>query len=159
MLTPVRVVADTVGFSSQLIGIEKDTMRIDILARNSLPVSQFDIPISWSSEAFNLDYLSISTSGHRTDYFNIAEAANVDSLNNRIALRLVSSTDRSLPDLPPDTGALVSIYFAVTGDPTGNTLTLTTQPYNIYQLSYTTDFGVYSPATLPSSNSPPCQYK
>ncbi len=150
MLDSVVVVADTLGINTEPIGLGDDTVRIDIWALNSLPTSKFEIPFSWSGP-FDLEFVSVSTAGLRTDYFEIAEAISVDPFNNRVTLNLVSSSDNSQPYLAPDSGVIASLYFTYTGDPTGASLTLTTQAYGIYQLSYSTDFGVYSPAALPGS--------
>ncbi len=150
MTEKITVVADTVGFVAPLIMLGQDTIRIDILARNSLPVKQFLIPINWSG-VYDMRFVSISTAGLRTAYFDVAEALSVDPFNKQMAINLVSSFDGSSPYLAPDTGAIASLYFTALGDPTGNTLTLTAQPYSIYQRSYTTDLGVYTPAELPGT--------
>jgi PKD repeat protein len=150
MTQPIIVVADTVELASPLIGLGEDTVRIDIMARNSLPVRQFEVPLSWSGN-FDLDFISVSTAGHRSSYFETAEAVSVDPINNRVAINLVTSSDGSAPFLAPGSGPIATIYFTVSGDPSGNTLQLTMQPYSIYELTYATDFGVYTPTAIPGS--------
>ncbi len=150
MTEPIIVVADTVEFASPLIGLGEDTVRVDILANNSLPVRQFEIPLTWSGP-FDLDFVSVSTAGHRSSYFETAEAVSVDPFNDRLAISLVTSADGSAPYLAPGSGPIATIYFTVSGDPSGNTLQLALQPYSIYELSYATDFGVYTPTALPGA--------
>jgi PKD repeat protein len=147
MLDSVVVVADTLGFSAQSIALGQDTVRVDIWARNSLPTRQFEIPLNWTGP-FDLSFDSISTAGLRTDYFEVAEAVASEPQNSRLTINLMASLDTTQPPLTPDTGIIASLYFSVSGNVTGNTLTLTTQAYGAYQLSYTTDIGAYSPVSL-----------
>ena len=150
MIDPVVVVADTVGFSAPQIGLGEDTAKVNIIARNSLPVAQFVIPFTWSGP-LDLNFVSISTAGHRTSAFEIAEALSVDPFNKRMAVRLLASSDGSAPGLAPDTGVIATLHFTVGSDPSGDTAFFTTQPYSIYNLTYSTDFGVFIPAATSGS--------
>ena len=86
-------------------------IRIDISAKNLLQLREITIPINWSGDV-DLEFESISTLGHRTEYFEVVEISVKDYNNNRAAFQLQPSLDDSQPDLPPGNGTILSVYFS-----------------------------------------------
>ncbi|MFQ5608065.1 MAG: PKD domain-containing protein [Candidatus Zixiibacteriota bacterium] len=142
---PVVVAADTlVAPIVQLDG--NGQARVDIYARNTLPIRQMQVAFSWSGP-FNMLLSSWSTDGLRTDYFATQTMVSIDPFNRRAAINLLSSVDGSLPLLAPDTGAVLSLFFEAletSGGP--NAVTVGAIPGSA--LYFSTVFGDFEPSSL-----------
>lgn len=120
--------------------------RVDIYARNTLPVRQMQIAFSWSGP-FNLQFTEWSTDGLRTGYFDIQTLVSIDPFNDRAAVNLLSSLDGSSPFLAPDTGAVLSLFFEgseFNGGP--NVIAIGAIPGSA--LYFSTDMGDFSPSSV-----------
>lgn len=107
----IITLADTMIADSNY-GAPGETVEIVISAYNSVPVRQIKIPVEYPGD-LSLSYDSISTVGCRTEYFETQQLVNFDPSNKRFAIKLVSSTSGSSPDLPPGQGDIVKVYMKV----------------------------------------------
>lgn len=144
----------------ELVWAHKDTMkvgtvtvtpgisqRIDIYARNFLPIQELVLPISWDGPA-TVTFDSVSTVGLRTNYMEVQEYSHYDDYSKRITYRLAVSPNGNQAALAPGTGPVLSVYLkAAPGTMVDNPVTL---------INYSTAFQNYAPrfSVLPGSYLP-----
>ncbi|HSG99550.1 MAG TPA: PKD domain-containing protein [candidate division Zixibacteria bacterium] len=146
-LTPIVAVADTlVGDSVELAGGAVKA-RVDVYVRNTVPVKQMQIPFAWSGD-IDMTLDSFSTAGLRTDYFADNSVVGFNPFGKQVALRLVSSADGSLPQLAPDTGAVVSLHFTLNGVAPSAVSSIAFSGWGSFSLYFSTDFGDYTPTLV-----------
>lgn len=148
-LTPIIVVADTLDIG-EAVSESGEAVQIQIYMRNSVAISQMVIPFSWTGD-FDLSVNSISTTGLRTEYFEIAQLSGYDPFNNRAAIWMVSSTDNSFPALAPDTGAVVTLNLTPSSPATGEVTDLTIGSWGPFSLYATSSYGSYQPTAQAGS--------
>ncbi|MCM2272766.1 MAG: PKD domain-containing protein [candidate division Zixibacteria bacterium] len=110
--------------------------RIDIYARNHLPLQEIMLPISWDGPV-PITFDSVTTTGLRTNYLSVQEYAHYDDYSKRITYRLAVNPNGSQAELAPGTGPVLSAYFTM---PPG---TSTDCPISL--VSYSNIFNTFSP--------------
>ena len=81
-LVPVVAVADTLVGGNTEAPNGSSSVRVDIYARNTVPVRQIQLPFSWSGD-LALSFDSLSTSGLRTEYFQIQSLSGINPFTNQ----------------------------------------------------------------------------
>ena len=145
----IGVYADTV-IGSSVSGSAGKSVAINIYARNYLPVTEIDLPLTWSGSAgLNLD--SVSTAGLRTAYMGISNWINLDPT---FLMRGVYSLaiNPSQPALPPGNGPILKLYFTVSTTPTGASNPISLSSFvngtTNYVVAFTSTAGAYDPVYL-----------
>ncbi len=95
-------------------GLPGSIVEVVVHARNMLPLSQIKVPVLYGGD-LNLTYQSFSTTGCRTDYFDIKQRIQYVPASKKMTIRLLASTTGSGPDLEPGTGPVLKLYFEVSG--------------------------------------------
>lgn len=140
------ILADTVvALDAQAIA--GADVKIDIWAKWSLDINQFEVPFQWSGP-YNMTIDSVSTVGLATEYFEIQQFTAYDAFNRRAAYSLVASNGISSPDLPAGEGVIMSLYFSVPGGATGDSNLVTFTPFNGKEAKFAHQCIEYSPDTL-----------
>jgi len=117
--------------------------RVDISVDNSFPVTSFTIPINWAGP-YGLLFDSVSTSGIRTEYFQITLVGS-DIPNSRGVWRF--SVPVGQPSLPPGGGPVASIHFRVPATASGDSNPIKIDLVGFTVPSITTDcFGFDAPS-------------
>ncbi len=142
----IAAVADTIDGDSST-GAPGSSVRVDIYARNTIPTRQILIPFSWAGP-LGLYFDSLTTTGLRTDYFESKNLIHFDPFGGNATLSLTASTGSSNPDLPSDTGAVVSLYFSIPSDVSSGTNPIAVGPYETYVPQYVTSRATYSPVAV-----------
>ncbi|MCH9032621.1 MAG: PKD domain-containing protein, partial [candidate division Zixibacteria bacterium] len=122
----IVALADTV-VAPEVEGGSGSFARADIYVRNTLPLRRIIIPIEWSGP-LGLFPDSVVTTGLRTEYFEIHGWINFNPFTNQGVYELVSSISGTSPDLPADTGAVMSVYFSIPGGASGGPNNITILP-------------------------------
>jgi subtilisin family serine protease len=120
--------------------------RIDVYARNYLPITNLEIPFQWAGD-LDLSYETFSTAGLRTQLFPSQNRVSFDSRNKRATISLNTTSAAVVPELTPGTGPVLSLYFRVPADaPAGyNPITLTA--YGSYNPEFVSGGYSYGPTT------------
>jgi len=119
-------------------------VRVDVSIVNDFPIREATIPFGWGGD-LNLIFDSVSTSGLRTDYFEVGQWIVFDPANERCAYRIRASSDDSAPDLDPGSGPILSIYFTVPASASGMPNPIELTGIDIVPPQITTDCFSYSP--------------
>ncbi|MEW5995551.1 MAG: PKD domain-containing protein, partial [Candidatus Zixiibacteriota bacterium] len=88
------------------------SVEVAIYARNTVPMRTFKIPVLFDG-TLDLSYDSFSTAGCRTDYFENQSYLHYDVANNKVTIKLESSSTGTSPDLAPGTGPILKLYFTI----------------------------------------------
>ena len=112
------ILADTLA-GDTVVGEPGTQIRVDVNAHNTIPIRKFTVPFTWTGP-LNMSFDSASTSGLRTEYFEIQSLAGFDPFNSRAAYSMTSTTGTNVPDLAPGDGPILSLYFTIpSGAPSG----------------------------------------
>ena len=136
----IYVYADTV-IGQRVAGNVGSQVRLDVYAHNYLPLSYIQIPFSWGGP-LGLAYDSASTVGLRSDYLPYKQLKNLDPFNQRAVFALKSLES---PELPPDTGAIVSLYFTIPADAPNDSNTILIDTWGSNPVEFITAAGMYTP--------------
>ncbi|MDH3891670.1 MAG: PKD domain-containing protein [candidate division Zixibacteria bacterium] len=115
--------------------------RVDIYATNTLPTSEIVLPFSWAGP-LEVQFDSASTYGLRSTAFDSRGMINLSPANKRGVYRFRSTEGYQLP---PDSGAIVSLYFTCPNGVTGDTNPVTITSYGGYAALFTTSRGSVTP--------------
>ncbi len=123
----VTLLADTMTASeSKAVGGEE--VEVTIYARNTIPVSKFNIPVEYSG-SLALTFDSSSRVGCRTEYFDNDYYADNDAINRELTV-VVRNTLTSTPDLNPGYGPILKLYFSPPATiPAGRSTTISLDGY------------------------------
>ena len=146
----VAVYADTMALSNEVI-VSGEPLRIDVYARNYLPLTEFTLPFTWA-EVDGVAYDSFSTAGLRTDYILDQSQPNYDGAHRRAIIRLKTKDQAALA---PDTGAIISLFFTVSGSP-ADSASLTFTAYGGYAPEFVTYAGEYTPELIDANITSNC---
>ena len=149
--------ADTV---TAMISVHADTLeaphvtiegnvpnRIDIVARNFLPLKELVIPFNWDGP-LELAFDSFSTVGLRTEQFGIQTVTGFDGGNDRASISLSAS---GAPPLALGFGPVLSLYFS-TDQPTSNESNpIRLVGYGSHQPRFLSEAVDYEPAVVDGS--------
>lgn len=111
----ITALADSL-LSINAMGDPGDTVEVIINARNTVPLQSLRIPVEYAG-TLNLDYVTFSTAGCRTDYFDQRKQISFDPYNKRMTFSLLN-TNTATPDLIPGYGPILKIYFVIPGSAT-----------------------------------------
>lgn len=89
--------------------IQSVSTPVHIYARNYLPLAGLKIPYSWEGP-WDITFDSATTVGLRTEYMPTNQEINYDLNNKRGCYYLLAGNE---PMLPPDTGAVLTLYVTV----------------------------------------------
>jgi choice-of-anchor B domain-containing protein len=107
---------------------EDNLVEVTIYATNSHPIRKFQIPLNWVGPS-NMDFVSTSRVGTRTDYFQSETYPANDLPGKRLVVSLTSSTNNTAPDLPAGSGPILKVTFSVPSGTTGTTNPVTFAPF------------------------------
>ncbi len=139
----IAVYADTL-IAPQESGVVGNQVRVDIYANNRLPLKQIVIPFSYAGP-LDLHFDSASTVGLRTEYVDNFGAVASDPNNKRAAYNLLVSASGNQPDIAPDTGAVMSLYFTIPFGAPDTVNPIEFISFNGYSPTFTADAGIYLP--------------
>ena len=125
-------VASTVGVST----------RFDVYAVNSLPLAELWVPFTWAGP-LDMDYDSATTTGLRTAYLPEQQLASFSPANERAAFKFRSNG--SLDELPPDTGAVLSLWFTCQSSVGGDSSPIALTSYSNYTPKFVARRAVVAP--------------
>lgn len=122
-------------------------VRIDIYARNYLPLSEMTIPMVWGG-AMGLSFDSSSTVGLRTNGFDVGWPHVDPYTYGRGTFRAAAWPGQ--PQIPAGNGPVVSLYFHVPDFPPASENPIMIESYddgmNIHNPQFVSSTGVYTPA-------------
>jgi len=107
----IAAYADTMR-TVDVTGAVGEPVRVDVNVHNYLDIDEIILPFNWGEGPLEVQYDSSSTTGLRTDYFDIKSQLNYDVFGKRATLYLSSG---SQPYLEPGNAPVVSIWFTVNG--------------------------------------------
>ncbi len=119
-----------------------EQVRVDLSLANGFDLAGIRIPIQWSSEN-DMDLDSISTSGLRTEFFEVA-VVSIENANRRATLVLQSTVSGQPPYLPTGSGAVASLHFTA-DSPGADSTTVQVLPYGPYTADCYSAYGAYTP--------------
>ncbi len=151
------VLADTV-IAMDAQSLPGDQVRIDIWAKFTLPINDFEIPFNWDGP-YGITYDSVSTVGLMTEYFEVQQFTAFDAWNKRAAYLVRASNSDTSPPLLEGEGVIMSIYFTIPGGASGASHPITFTPVNGKESTFRTNCIDYTPDTLSgviTLGNPPC---
>jgi len=146
----VIALADSITTKDSIQGNTGATIEVVIKNRNTLPLGSIQIPIEYNGD-LDLDFVSYSTAGCRTDYFTSQQIIHSDTFVKRLTIKLTTSALGTLPDLPPGEGDIIKLYFSIPASgQIDETSTISFDGYNSYLPSF---FGRYLDYDIKSTTS------
>jgi PKD repeat protein len=136
-------VADATGTSGR-------SVRVDIYARNYIPVRWMQIPFCWDG-ALGLRLTEVSTEGLRTDSLGIKSFTHYNGAACQATYTMMASPGSNAAVVEPGDGPVLSLHFDIPDGMTG------TQPISIagyatstqtYLPLFGTEFGEYNPTSF-----------
>lgn len=122
----------------------RQKIRVDVYARNALPLKEMKIPFTWGGP-FALTLDSVSTSGLRTNGMETKQYISYDPNNRRACYFLRSSASNGPARLAPGSGPVLSIFLTAPGLLYGGPHVLNFDGYLTYVPTFTADAGSYAP--------------
>gem|GEM_PF-1183554 len=142
----ISAYADTMTIAS--VGTNADTqVRVDVSARNYLPLKEITLPISWAGD-LDLQYDSFSTAGLRTDGIVDARLANYDFFGKRFILELNVRTVLGNESIDPGDSPIISLWFTVPSAAPGTSNPIVLTSYAGRSPTFVTYAGEYLPETV-----------
>ncbi len=146
----IGVYADTVIGASVTGGAGK-SVEVDLYARNYLPITEIDLPLTWAGTAgLNLD--SVSTTGLRTAYLGVSQWLNLDPTFLMRGVYSLATTPNQTA-LAPGSGPILRLYFTVSSTPTGPSNPISLSSFvngtTNYAVTFKSTSGAYTPAFTP----------
>ncbi len=123
-------------------------VRVDVYARNFLPIEMIEIPFSWDG-TLDITYDSFSTAGLRTSYFSSQSLISLVLSQKRATLLLRTSGSVSQPSLEPGSGPVISLYFTVPYGPTTGSNPISLESYGSYSPQFKSGGYSYNPSAFP----------
>ncbi len=145
----IWVYADTMVVG-EVEGSPLDQVRVDIYANNHIPLKILTIPVSWDGD-LDLDFDSLSVVGLRTEYVDLVKISHIDDWVKRGTFQVISSVSSGAPDLAPDTGAVLSLYFTIESTAGQGTNPIEIISYDNRTPTFTVTPGVFSPELVAGS--------
>jgi len=145
----ISVHADTLSIP-HLEAVAGSKVRLDVYARNFLPLEEITVPFSWDG-SLDITYDSFSTVGLRTEYLPMQVLVSYAPTMDRAALTLRSAVTPSEPRLAPGHGPVVSLYFSVPFQFWPGTNPVRLVSYAAYQPSFRSGSYAYVPALFSGS--------
>lgn len=133
-----------------------DTVEVIVRGRNITPLRIIEIPIEYPGD-LPLTFIGFSTTGCRTDYFEVKSLSNQDPVGRRLTIRLTSSNSGTSPALTPGEGLLVKARFVI--EPTATvdqSATVILDGYLSYLPRFTTTSFAYNPLTVATATISVC---
>ncbi len=118
---------------------------VPIYLNNTTLVKDIQYVFSYGN-TFDVTYDSFSVAGTRTDYFENITVNASDPFNKRISIFMQSNTSVGSNYLPPDTGAILNLFFTVGNNGSNGTMILDTTSFNGKSSRITSIYGEYFPA-------------
>ncbi|MEW5794742.1 MAG: S8 family serine peptidase [Candidatus Zixiibacteriota bacterium] len=125
-------------------------VRMDVYARNFLPVNQIEVPFSWDGP-LGMSFDSFSTAGLRTSYFPTQSIISIALAQKRATISLRTPNTEQEPALAPGSGPVVSLWFRVPLQFGTATNPVTFVTYGSYAPSFRADTYEYVTATTSGS--------
>lgn len=122
-----------------------ESVRFDIYARNTQPLDRIRMPFDWSGE-LNLSLDSVSTAGLRTAPVTSQRFVHFDPLNKRATYEIDPGPGNPLP---PDTGAVLSLYFTNPSGQHGQITPVSILSYDGYEPLFSCARGAVVPILRP----------
>jgi len=145
----ISVHADTLSIP-HLEATAGSKVRLDVYARNFLPLREITVPFSWDG-SLDIMYDSFSTAGLRTEYLSTQALVSYAPSMGRAALTLRSAVTPTEPQLAPGHGPVVSLYFSVPFQSWAGTNPIRLISYAGYQPSFRSGSYAYVPALFSGS--------
>lgn len=131
-------------------GQPNDQVKVDIYLNNYIPLKILTIPISWAGD-LDLELDTFSVTGLRTEYVDQVKKIHSDSWVKRATFQIVTSVGSYTPDLAPDTGSVLSLYFTIPSGATGGPNPVQIISYSSYAPLITVAPGFFTPETVAGS--------
>ena len=139
----ISAYADTIRAGTVQIDPANDVVRVDVTARNNLPLKTLRIPFSWAG-ALHLDFDSFSVAGTRAQHFEESVTRSYDPARFRATVELSAGTAAPLAS---GSGSVVSLYFNMPTSVSGaNPISFIT--YAAYSPEFVAFAGAYPPALV-----------
>ncbi len=105
----IVVPADTVYFP-KVNFTEGETIKIPIYLKNTHPLKNFVLPISYNGP-MKLDYINYDTDSCRSDYFELIQMVSFNPVDQKMAFSFTPNITGNSHDLEPGYGRLINLYF------------------------------------------------
>lgn len=133
--------ADTLSMNNQFVE-PGQVIEIPIIASNSVPISQIDLPLVLSGDLpLRLD--SFTTNGCRTSYFESVSLKHYNPAGGQMTFKLIAGTQ---PDLEEGNGEVLKLYFHLDASAQfGQSTLVSFEAYNIYEPLFYSTFLNFEP--------------
>ncbi len=145
----IWVYADTMVVT-EAEGQPSNQVKVDIFVNNHIPLKILTIPLTWNGD-LDLDLDSFSVVGLRTEYVDLVQQVHSDGWLKRGTFQIISSVGSSTPDIAPDTGSVLSLYFRISPEATEGTNPVEIISYGSYQPIFTVTPGTFIPELVAGS--------
>jgi len=138
----VVALADTLD-GLDTTGAAGGDVRVDVYARNTLPVYQVKIPVEWSGP-LNLSLDSASVAGLRSSQL-VVDQTSINPINNQAVYTLTAPNTGTGSYLQPGTGPIASFYFSIPGGASPAPNTVSFDGFLAEQPIFVTDLITFNP--------------
>ena len=138
----VVALADTLD-GLDTTGAAGGEVRVDVYARNTLPVYQVKIPVEWSGP-LSLSLDSASVLGLRSSHL-VADQTSINPINDQAVYTLTAPNTGTGSYLQPGTGPIVSFYFSIAGGASPAPNTVSFSGFFAEQPMFVTDLITFTP--------------
>jgi len=145
----IWVYADTMVVT-EVEGQPGDQAKVDIYVNNHVPLKILTIPVSWNGD-YDMDLDSFSVVGLRTEYADQVKQVHSDSWLKRGTFQILTSVGTYTPDLAPDTGSVLSLYFSIPPSASGDPNPVEIISYSSYQPLFSLTPGIFTPEIVAGS--------
>lgn len=121
--------------------------RIDVYARNYLPLQSLMVPFTWNGP-YNVQYDSVSTVGLRTESISNQQLVSFDPGGRRAAYSMTPSAGDYLL---PGSGPVLSLWLTVISGDVSDTNAVVVTSYASYSPKFTVTPGEYNPVIVAGS--------
>ncbi len=133
--------ADTL-YMPELVAAPGDTVKVPINLKNSHPIHNFILPISYAGD-LTLAYLGYDLDSCRTDYFDDVSLVGINPTYKKLVYSFTAGLSGINSPLLPDSGRIINLYFLYQAGSGFSTLDTTTQ--SSFSTRFNADYMTYKP--------------
>ncbi|MBU0985061.1 MAG: hypothetical protein KKA42_14400, partial [candidate division Zixibacteria bacterium] len=150
----VSAYADTMTVAT-VDGEAGQQVRVDIVARNYLPLKEITLPFGWSGP-LDMQYDSFSTAGLRTAEVPDQRVLNYDIFGKRATVYLDACPAGATPYIAPDNAPIISLWFTLPTSAPGGSNPVVLTSYASFYPRFESYAGEYQPASIDGSVNTGC---
>lgn len=142
----IIALADTVRTADTVVE-QAGRFSITLYGTNVVPVYLMTLPVLYDG-TLDLVLDSFSTTGCRTDYFEVASAVHVDANRAKVTVRLQAESGSTGSELAAGSGPILKLYFNAPTALPGDTAWIDLDGYDIFNLQFVGSLLQYEPAAV-----------